>query len=278
VRRLPILVVCIPVLFSSCEFSSRRIAWNPAPGVAFKLRYSAETRAKAGGPWGAAPYVSSAQAEFTAKASVDSAKGQIEIALAVDTLDFKASERSPEEDGYMDGRLKKYRARIALSRTGQVLALEEEPSLPPVAVSPLAIGRWLAYALPVFPETPLRQGKRWDITQPLLDKFHPDSRVVKHYTLSAIRETPGGDQAICLVEYEAWLDEDVGGPSAAPALKGSGKVVFNLAKGRPESASFELEGTFREAKPRSPGDTAQSAAAGPQPLEMREKVDLTFSD
>jgi hypothetical protein len=209
---------------------------------------------------------------------VDSAKGQIEIALAVDTLDFKAAERSPEEDAYMDGRLKKYRARIALSRTGQLLSLEEEPALPPVAFSPLAMGRWLAYALPAFPETALRQGKRWDITQSLLDKFHPDSRVVKHYTLSAIRETPEGDQAICLVEFEAWLDEDVGGPAAAPALKGSGKIVFNLEKGRPESASLELEGTFREGPPRTPEDSARAAGGEARPLELREKVELTFSD
>jgi hypothetical protein len=278
VRRLAFLVASLSVLLSSCEFRSRRITWHPAPGVAFKLRYAAETRAKAGGSWGTAVYVSSAQADFSAQASVDSAKGQIEIALAVDTLDFKAAERSPEEDAYMDGRLKKYRARLALSRTGQVLALEEEPALPPVAFSPLAIGRWLAFALPAFPETALRQGKRWEVTQSLLDKFHPGSRVVKHYTLSAIRETPSGDQAVCLVEYEAWLDEDVGGPAEAPTLRGSGKIVFNLEKGRPESASLEMEGTFREGQPRTPGDSSQPAGAEPRPLELREKVEMTFAD
>jgi hypothetical protein len=70
----------------------------------------------------------------------------------------------------------------------------------------------------------------------------------------------------------------VGGPPTAPALKGSGKVVFNLAKGRPESASLELEGDFRDASSRLPGDSAHAAGADARPLQMREKVDLTFSD
>ena len=276
-HRLPLLLASLSflLLLSSCEFRSRRAAWHPSPGVTYKLRYSAETRAKAQGAWGQAPYLSAALAEFSVKASLDSAKSQIELALAVDTLDFKAAERSPEEDAYMDGRLRKYRAKLSLSRTGQALALEEEPALPPVDFSPLAIGRWLIYALPAFPDAPMRQGTRWDVSQSLLDKFHPDSRVEKHYTLSAIRETPGGDLAICLVVVEAWLGEDVGGAASGPALKGSGKVVFNLRKGLPESAVLELEGRFRRGPPRPAAD---SGAADPQPLELRENLELTFSD
>lgn len=272
-RRLAPFTALSLLLLSSCEFRSHRISWHPAPGAAFKIRYTAETRAKAAGSWGAAQYVSAAQADFSAKATVDSAKGQIDLALAVDTLDFKGADRSPEEEAYMDGRLKKYRARVSLSRTGQALALEEEPALPPVAFSPLAFGRWLAYALPVFPDAPIRQGKRWDIVQPLLDKFHPDSRVAKHFTLSAVRETQQGEEAICLVELEAWLDEDVGsaaGPEG-PALKGNGKIVFNISKGLPESATLELEGNFR-------GGTAPGDSAAAHPLELREKVGLTFTD
>ena len=243
---------------------------------AFAIHYSAETRAQAEGSWGAAPYVSAAAAAFSAKAALDAAKGQIDLALAVDSLDFKAAERSPDEDAYMDGRLKKYRARLTLSRTGQALALDEEPALPSVAFSPLAIGRWLVYALPTFPETPLRQGKRWDITQPLLDKFHPDSRVEKHYTLSAIRETPAGDLAVCLVQLEAWLDEDVGALApSGPALKGSGKIVFNLDKGLPESATLELEGRFRGVSAQA--DTGR-AAAGSHPMELKEKLEISFSE
>lgn len=275
--RLTTLAPLSLLLISSCEFRSHRIVWHPAPGASFKIHYSSETRAKAEGAWGTAPYLSASQADFTGKATVDSAKGQIDLSLAVDSLDFKAADRSVEEEAYMDGRLKKYHARMSLSRTGQALALEEEPALPPMAFSPLAFGRWLAYALPAFPDSPLRQGKRWDILQPLLDKFHPDSRVAKHFTLSAIRETPAGDEAVCLVELEAWLDEDVGSDSGpeGPALKGSGKIVFNVTKGFPESASLELEGHFRTGTPS--GDSARSASAG-QPMELREKVDLTFSE
>jgi hypothetical protein len=158
VQLRPILLALPLLLLSSCEFRSRRIAWHPAPGADFKIRYSAETRAKAEGAWGSAPYVSAAQAEFSVRPAVDSGKGQIDLALTVDTLAFRGAERSPEEEAYMDGRLKKYRARVSLSRTGQALALEEEPALPPVAFSPLAFGRWLAYALPAFPDAPLRKG------------------------------------------------------------------------------------------------------------------------
>ncbi len=275
--RLIPLAPLLCLLFSSCEFRSHRIAWHPAPGAAFRIHYESQMRAKAEGAWGTAPYLSASRADFTGKAAVDSAKGQIDLALSVDSLDFKAADRSVEEEAYMDGRLRKYHARMSLSRTGQALALEEEPALPPMAFSPLAFGRWLAYALPAFPDAPLRQGKRWDILQPLLDKFHPDSRVAKHFTLSAIRETPAGDEAVCLVELEAWLDEDVGsdaGPEA-PALKGSGKIVFNITKGFPESASLELEGHFRAGTP--PEDSSRPAAAG-QPMELSEKVELTFSD
>jgi hypothetical protein len=280
VRRLFAPLLALSLLLVSCEFRSRRASWHPAAGVTYKLRYSAETRAKADGSWGAAPYVASAKAEFSVKAATDSAKGQIEIALAADTLDFKASERPPEEDAYMDGRLRKYRAKLTLSRTGQVVAFEEEPAQPPVDLTPLAIGRWLTYALPAFPDAALRQGARWDIVQPLLDKFHPDSRVAKHYTLSAIRQTPDGELATCLVEIEAFLAEDLGDTASAgpalPTLKGSGKVVFNLAKGIPESAELELTGRFQGGPPPAPGDTTKPAPA--RPLKLQQKLEIAFSD
>ena len=278
----PISALSICIILSSCEFRSRRPAYRFDPGVTFKIRYSAETRAKADGSWGSAPYVSAATAEFTGKAVTDSAKGQIELTLSVDTLDFRAAERGAEEDAYMDGRLKKYRSRLALSRTGQLLGLEEEPSQPPVEFSPLNIGRWLVYALPAFPDAAIRQGARWESTQPLLDKFHPDSRVVKHFTLSAIRETPEGDLATCLVEMEIFLAEDFGDTTstAAPALSGSGRVVFNLAKGRPVSAEIELEGRFLGNPGRAPSDTTNTGSGNPAglPLKLQEKLELSFSD
>lgn len=286
-RRLLLISSALSLcLLASCEFRSRRPAYHFGPGVTLKLRYSAQIRAKAEGAWGAAPYVSAAEAGFTLKASDDSAKGQVELSLSADTLAFRADERSAEENAYMDGRLRKYRARLTLSRTGQVVALEEEPALPPVAFSPLNVARWLAYALPAFPDEPLRQGARWEITQPLLDKFHPGAKVTKRYTLSAIRETPEGELATCLVEFEAWLGEDLGqalgdaSGAPAPSLTGTGKAVFNMALGRPISAELELEGKFPGDPGRAPGDTAKAdpGATRERILDLQEKVEISISD
>ncbi len=276
-RRLVFLLFSLSLLLlSSCELRSHRLAWQPEPGSRFKLRYSAETRARAGGAWDGRPYVSSVTAVFSVKADGDPSKGQIDLALAVDTLEFKADERSREEDAYMDGRLRKYRARLSLSRTGQALSIEEEPALPPVGFSPLAIARLLAYGLPAFPDAAMRQGKRWEITQPLLDKFHPDSKVVKRFALSALRGTPTGTMATCLFEIEGWLDEDVGAPPG-PALKGSGKTIFNLDKGLPESVSLEMEGRFQAGPGKASGDTASAPQERPI-LELKQKLELSFSD
>ena len=265
------------LLLSACEFRSRRATWHLDPSVTYKVRYSAETRATADGTWGASPYVSSAQAEFTAHTTADSAKGQLEISLSVDTLAYRSPERGPDEDQYMIGRLRKYKARLTLSRSGQPLALEEEPGMPPVEFTPLNFGRLLAYSLPAFPDAAISKGARWEISQPLLDKFHPDSRVLKRFTLSAIRETPEGDLATCLMEMEAYLDEDLGnGETAAkPSLTGSGRLIFNLTKGRPVASELELEGRFLgQGQTAKPGDSTQH----PLPMRLREKLSLSFSD
>jgi hypothetical protein len=303
--RIPIvlpLAACLAWL-SSCEFSSRRAAWRLESGAKYKVSYSAELKAKADGSWGSSPYVSAAKAEFSTVAASDTSKGQLELAFAVDTLEYRSSERAPDEDEYMTGRLKKYKSKVALSRTGQVLSLEEEPGMPPVEFSPLNFGRFLAYVLPAFPDAPVKQGSRWEIVQPLLDKFHPDSRVIKRFTLSAIRETAEGDLATCLVEVEAYLDEDLGekakgdGDDAKkPTLTGSGQVVFNLAKGRPVSAEMDLEGRFLSRPSPKPEDPASAgsvsaptgsgsaqpqsepAQAEAQPLRLQERVSVRFSD
>lgn len=286
-RRLqPIAIALSLVLLASCEFRSRRPVYRFGPEVTLKLRYTAAVKAQAEGAWGAAPYVSQARMDFTLRASDDSAKGQAHLSLAADTVVFRADERSAEENAYMDGRLGKYQARLTLSRTGQVLALEEEPALPPVAFSPLNVARWLAYALPAFPDQPLRQGSRWEIDQPLLDKFHPTARVLKRFTLSAIRETPEGEEATCLVDFEAWLGEDIGSsePDAngkiPPSLTGTGKVVFHLGKGRPVSAELELEGRFPADPGKAPGDSSGTPSDGgrERALELQEKVEISISD
>lgn len=209
------------------------------------------------------------------QASGDTSKGQFELSLTVDTLTYRSSERGPDEDRYMTGRLRKYRAKVSLSRTGQVLAMEEEPSMAPVEFSPLNFGRFLAYAMPSFPDASIKKGSRWEIIQPLLDKFHPDSRVIKRFTLSAVRETPQGDLATLLVEMEAHLSEDLGEAEGAtqPAMTGSGQMVFNLSKGRPVSADLELEGRFISQLPQKTGDSTQLK---PLPLRLQEKLSLRF--
>jgi hypothetical protein len=265
------------LLLSACEFQSRRAAWRFDPGVTYKLHYAAELKARADGSWGAAPYVSAAESEFSFKASADTSKGQIEAILSADTLAYRSSERGPEEDQYMTGRLRKYRAKLTLSRTGQVLAMEEEPGLPPVEFSPLNFGRFLAYAWPAFPDAPIKKGSRWEINQSLLDKFHPESRVLKRFTLSTIRETPEGALAVCLVEMEAMLAEDLGDGEtpAKPTLTGRGQMVFNLDKGRPVSGEWELEGRFTSRLPQKSGDSAQ---ADPLPLRLQEKLSFSLSE
>ncbi len=276
-RIIPFAAIVL-LLFASCQFGSRHAYWHFNPSVTYKLRYSAETKAKADGSWGSTPYVSAAQARFTAQAASDTSKGQIELFLAVDTLEYRSSERGPEEDGYMTGRLRKYKGKVTLSRTGQVLSLEEEPALPPVAFSPLNFGRLLAYALPAFPDMAIKKGSRWEVSQSLLDKFHPDSRVRKRFVMSAIRETPEGELATCLVDMDAFLDEDLGNGENAgkPSLTGSGQMVFNLTKGRPVSSQLELDGRFiSHGLPQKTGDSAQ---ASDLPLQLREKISLSFSD
>lgn len=265
------------LLVCSCEFRSRTAAWHFAPGSACKIAYSAELKAKADGSWGSAPYVSAAEADFTARAAVDSATGEIVLSLSVDTLAYRSSERSPGEDDYMAGRLRKYQARLTLSRTGRLLSMEEEPDMPQVEFSPLSFGRLLAYALPAFPDEPIKQGSRWEVTQPLLDKFHPDSRVLKRFALSALRETPEGDLGTCLFELEAYLDEDLGGGGnpSEPSLTGSGQAVFNLTTGRPVSAQVRLEGRFATPSPESPADSAHKVGL---PLHLEEELSLRFSD
>jgi hypothetical protein len=294
-RRTSILTTSVFLcgLLLSCEFQSRRITWRLDPAAIYKVRYSVELRAKAEGSWGSAPYVSAAEAGFSLRAVTDTAKAQIEASLTVDTLEYRSSERGPEEDAYMTGRLRKYRAKTSLSRTGQLLSMEEEPGLPPVDFTPLNFGRFLAYAIPSFPDAPLKKGSRWETVQPLLDKFHPESKVVKRFTLSAIRETPDGDLAVCLVEMDVYLTEDLaapqgGGPGqgpegasrpdpakADPALSGRGQMVFNLDKGRPVLTELELEGRFQSRLPQKPGDSTQPEIL---PLKLQEKVRLTFAE
>lgn len=284
-NRFGILLALTAMLLAACVFRSHKPAYRFDSGTGYGVHYSAELKANADGNWGSNPYASVAEAEFSFRAVSDSTKGQIELSLVVDSLALRSSERGPEEDGYMAGRLKKYLAKIVISPTGQVLSLEEEPSLPPVDFSPLNFGRFLIYSLPSFPDRPLKQGARWEVTQSLMDKFHPDSRIVKRFALSAIRETPEGTLAICLVELEVFLAVDFGDfgeseLSKDPSLAGRGNVVFNLDKGRPVSADLELEGDFKRKPPSMEADSSRPATpySGAMTLHLQEKISLRFTD
>lgn len=298
-----ILVVLSALILAACVFRSHRPAYRFDSGENFRVQYSVELKAKADGNWDAEPYASVAEAELSFRAVSDSSKGEIELTLAVDSLALRSSERGPEEDGYMAGRLKKYLAKMVITRTGQVLSLDEEPSLPPVGFSPLNFGRFLIYSLPTFPDRPVKQGSRWEVTQSLLDKFHPDSRIVKRFALSAIRETPEGRLAVCLVELEAYLAEDLGdfgepvtgaqtgsaearkvsgdaGNPHKPSLTGRGNMVFNLDTGRPVSADLEMEGDFRRRPPAMEADSSRPSSPFPESLglSLQEKISLRFSE
>jgi len=298
-----ILLALSALILAACVFRSHRPVYRFDSGKTYRVHYSVELKAKAGGNWGSDPYASVAQAEFSFRAVPDTSKGEIELSLAVDSLTLRNSERGPEEDGYMAGRLKKYLAKMVISRTGQVLSLDEEPSLPPVGFSTLNFSRSLIYSLASFPDRPVKQGSRWEITQSLLDKFHPESRIVKRFALSAIRETPEGRLAVCLVELEAYLVEELGefgesisgtqsggdasryasGKAASPrkpSLTGRGSMVFNLDKGLPVSADLELGGEFRSLPPSIEADSSRPSTSVPESmiLDLQEKISLRFTD
>jgi hypothetical protein len=284
--RLPLLASVF--LLSSCEFKSYRAAYRFDPGVTYTLRYSAKLQGDAEGSWGKSPYEASSDAVFSIKAVADTSKGQTELTLAVDSLNYRSSERAPEEDRYMAGRLRKYRAKLLLSRTGQALSLEEEPGLPSVEFSPLNFGRMLVYGLASFPDADIKKGARWESRQPLLDKFHPETHIIKRYQLSSVRETPQGRIADFHVEIQAILEDELAAlkPQAAvtakdkPApvdsatLSGKGEVEFNLDKGTPVSIDLEVEGEFLSGPASKPGD---STARESLPLRLKQRLSLRFS-
>jgi hypothetical protein len=248
------------------------------PGVTYGIHYQAALEAAGKGK---RSYASSASAGLSLKAGpapasrpADTVKTNAELVLTIDSLAFGGADRDPGEDRYMVERLRKYRARLLLTRTGQILALEEEPALPPVELSTLNFGRWLLYCLPAFPTETIGDGSQWTAEQPLLDKFHPDSKVVKTYTATALRKSEAGRILKLKVEMSVLL-EDLGDESAAkgPALTGQGEVLFNLDKGLPVSMELTLQGNFRT--PKAPG--SDSAAPASKPLRLKEYLLLRFS-
>ena len=258
------------LVFISCDFKSYRAAYRFDPGVGYTIHYSAELKGKADGSWGRSPYTATAKAVFTVKGSSDSSKGQDELNLTVDSLAFQSSERATNEDSYMAGRLRKYRARITMTRTGLILALEEEPGLPPVEFSPLNFGRMLLYGLASFPDSDIRPGAHWESRQPLLDKFHPESQLLRKFRLLTVRETAQGHVATVEVVIDAVLEEGLG-----DTLTGKGEVEFNLDKGRPVSAELKVEGSYLSRRPEKGQDSIPAEALS---LRLQESLRLRFSD
>jgi hypothetical protein len=276
VPKLPTLAIAAAaLLLSACRFQSQRAAYAFPPGVAYRLHYGAELQAEAGGA--ARGYSSASEGAFSFKAAQDTAKGA-DLAFTVDSLAFRGSDRDSGEDRYMAERLRKYRARLVLSRSGQILSLEEEPALPPIDFSTLNFGRWLLYGLPAFPGEDIGKGSQWTAEQPLLDKFHPGSKVIKNFTATALRKTGDGRLLTAKFTVEVHL-EDLDDALAAkgPALTGKGEAIFNLDKGRPVSVDLTVQGDFRIPAPRPAGDTT-SAPPPSKPLQLKERLRLNFGD
>jgi hypothetical protein len=275
---VPGLAISLLLLLAGCrKEEGHRAAYRLSDPAPFDVRYEAVLEAGADGFRAARGYGSQASARLSMAAEPDSATGSLRLALSADSIAFRASDRDEEESRYMVERLKRYKARLVLTAAGQVLALEEEPDLPPVDFSPLNFGRFLVYGLPAFPDTSIREGSVWRIEQPLLDKFHPGSRLVKTFRAEAIRQTPEGRVLECGMDVEAWLEEDLDPEGSAPgdgtgraALAGRGKARFNLDSGAPISTDLELTGRFLSRI------RDRSAAAADHPIRLELRLDLRF--
>lgn len=278
----------LPVL-SGCRTETHKAAYRLTDRAAYSLRYVAGLEGKAEGFGGSRHYDAQAKAHMAMKAVPDTAGGRMEVTLTADSISFQASDRDGYEGRYMVERLKRYKARLVLSATGQILALEEEPDLPPVDFSPLNFGRLLIYGMPAFPKEPLKPGSEWQVEQSLLDKFQPDSRIVKRYKVLGIRESTGGRLLECEVKLEAWLGEDLGsqepvpeaggpqvrGPDAGraqPSLTGKGGMVFNLDRGVPVSSDLDLQGRFTSRVREGGGGDSANMVDLPLRLELRLKL------
>lgn len=271
-------------LLAGCREEGRLAAYRPpAADSARTVVYEVSLEGEAEGFRGARAYSARAFARLDLKAAPETSEGRLDLVITADTVAFSASDRDGSEGLYMVERLRRYKARLALDPSGRMLALEEEPELPPVDFSPLNFGRFLAYALPAFPAAPVRAGDAWNIEQPLLDKFHPSSRVVKRFKAASIRESPAGRVLVCTVEMEAWLEEGLGaspqGASAeaapSPALTGRGEAEFDLDRGRPLSSSLRLQGRLVSRLVEGPADSARTVDL---PLRLGLQVDLRFEE
>ncbi len=258
-----------------CRFNTYQTEYRFHSGPSFAVQFVAHLDVSAG--WGKAAYSSDAQVYFSGRFSGDTAKSEWALDVAADSLRFASSERAPEEDKYMMGRLRKYHARLAMTKSGQSLALDEEPALPQVQFTPTNFGRFLAYALPVFPQGRFAVGDTWAFTQVALDKFHPDAHWTKRFKLLEVRETAHGRIAVLSVDLSGDFHDDVGEmqTGSEATVTGTGRAEFDLAAGRPLSTELEWHGSFTpQAGADSSGPTGKSPLA---PMVLSERVSLHFS-
>jgi hypothetical protein len=270
-------LIGLGILVSSCEFKSYRFTYQGGKSIAKSLDYSAELEGKEVGSPGPGLYRTKVQARLWVTGSYDSTKSQWDYKFSMDSLAFVSSERAQDEDKYMQGRLRKYHSRLLLTKTGQILFLDEEPQLPPVEFSPLNFGRFIIYGLPAFPDAPIKKGECWESQQSLLDKFHPESRLHRRYCFLSLQETAYGRIAHFDMTLATRLEEDLKAPKTDTAsLKGKGKFVFNLDGGYPISTQIEVEGDFLT--PEGVGSNSpDSLPKPPMALHLSLSLNLKFS-
>lgn len=279
--RAALPAAAIIALLGGCREPGRPAGYRFAAGAAYTLRYEASLEAKAESFRGDRPYRAGASARLAFTAAPDSAAGRATLSLSADSVSIHASDRDAQESRYMEERLRRYRAEAVLSRTGQLLSVTEEPDLPPVEFSPVSFGRYLAYGMPALPVEVVAPGSEWTVEQALLDKFHPEARVVKHYRAEAVRQTSEGALLDCRVDMQVFLEEGLGGPgpgstpdSTRPSLSGRGAAVFNLDRGLPVSSDLELEGRFTSPIQEGVSDSSRVVDL---PLILSLKLSLRFS-
>jgi hypothetical protein len=252
------------LFLASCEFKTYRPVYRFDHKNEYRIEYSASLQGKEEGRLGGNRYQTSADAVFIVRESFDSAKGQVDLEMTIEHLEFHSAERAKDEDAYMTGLLRKYHTHLLATNRGQVLSMTEEPRLPPVEFSPLNFGRLLLYGLVTFPDTDLKVGGHWESEQSLLDSFHPGARLQRSFKLTAVRETPKGS----IAEIEVVFD-------SVSYLTGKGKLEFNLKTGHLIFSDLKMEGHFM-------GQTADKATDSSQfetlPLYLQESLHLHFSE
>jgi len=155
--------------------------------------------------------------------------------LAIDSIHLQSSERPPSESEYMAERLRKYKAKIIFNQVGEFLLLEEDPALPSVQFSLTHFGKMFLQAMPAFPANAIKVGSQWEWHQNMLDKFHPQLELVKHFHFNSIRQTPAGKSAEFMETFStaSTPENDSTQNSVTKAL-----LQFNVDQGKWESADL----------------------------------------